>query len=145
MNKPSITIFGIGRVGGALKKSLSNAGYPIHSTFTRNTFPESEKELGEVIFITTHDKEIADLANKIALKFPSYKGKYVIHCSGTLDSKVLQPLSDKGAMTASFHPLKAVTKDDDSFAGVWFDMDGEASTIMLLEKIAKDLKPSVSK
>lgn len=140
MKKPSITIFGVGRVGGALEKSLSNSGYSIRSTFVRNTFPEKEEDLGDVIFITTHDREIAELANTIALKFSSFKGKYVIHCSGTLDSSVLQPLADKGAKTASFHPLKAVTKDNDSFTGVWFDMDGDASALTLLKKIAKDLE-----
>ena len=140
MKKPSITIFGIGRIGGALEKSLSNSGYPIHSTFSRNTFPEKEEDLGEVIFLTIHDREIAELAKKIALKCSSFQGKYVIHCSGTLDLLVLQPLADKGAKTASFHPLKAVTKDDDSFTGVWFDMDGDASALTLLKKITKDLK-----
>lgn len=140
MNKPSITIFGVGRVGGALENSLSNVGYLIKSTFGRNSFPQSVDELGEVIFLTVHDRDIKNLADQLANNFSVFENKYVIHCSGTLDSSVLESLANKGAKTASFHPLKAVTLNDNSIAGVWFDMDGEPSALSLLKKITKDLE-----
>jgi len=140
MIKPSITIFGVGRVGGALKKSLSNAGYSIASTFVRNTIPESKNALGDIIFLTVHDRDIKNLADELASSFPSFEDKYVIHCSGTLDSSVLKSLAEKGAKTASFHPLKAITLDDDSLAGVWFDMEGDASALKILTEIAEDLE-----
>ena len=140
MKKPTITIFGIGKVGGALQKSLSKTGYTIQSTFKRGVFPKSVDELGDLIFLTVHDSEISELAIKIAASFSSFDNKHVIHCSGTLDSSVLQSLKQKGANIASFHPLKAVTLDDDSFTDVWFDMDGDTSTLKLLKVITENLE-----
>lgn len=139
MRKPSITIFGAGRVGGALQKSLTKAGYSIISIFDRNTFPNSIDELGDVIFLTVHDRDIQGLTEKLAAGISKFGGKHVIHCSGVLDSSVLRPVQKKGAGIASFHPLKAVTLNDDSLEGVWFDMEGDASSLSLLESISEDL------
>ena len=139
MNKLSITIFGMGKVGSALKKALHKSGYPIHSTFNRNTFPKDIEEIGEVIFLTVHDRDIKDLADKITAAFQSFKGKHIIHCSGTLDSSVLHSAVSIGAKTASFHPLKAVADNDDSFANVWFDMDGHQETLEVLREMATNL------
>ncbi|MFY0684638.1 MAG: DUF2520 domain-containing protein [Balneola sp.] len=140
MSKPSITIFGVGKVGSALKKALHNSGYLIRSTYTRGSFPQSAEELGDVVFLTVHDRDIKDLSEKISTNFPTLMGKHIVHCSGTLDSTVLQSVSNNGAATASFHPLKAVTKNDDSFEHVWFDMDGDQKTVEVLKKMAEALK-----
>lgn len=139
MKKPSITIFGLGKVGSALKKALHNSGYTIHSTFNRDTFPKNIEEMGDVVFLTVHDRDIKNLAEKITSAFTSFKGKKIIHCSGTLDSSVLQSVTDKGGITASFHPLKAVTNNDDSFANVWFDMEGHSEALEVLREMSTDL------
>jgi predicted short-subunit dehydrogenase-like oxidoreductase (DUF2520 family) len=140
MSKPSITIFGVGRVGSTLEKALYRSGYPIHSTFTRGRFPKSLDELGELVFLTVHDKEIESLSSKIASLSQDFQDKTIIHCSGTLDSMVLRSLKEKGANTASFHPLKAVTLDQSSLEGVWFDMEGDSKAINVLKEIVVDLK-----
>lgn len=139
MEKPSISIFGLGRVGGALNKALIKAGYNIHSLFKRDSFPDSIEELGEVIFLAVQDGEIEILSKRISSSFGTLEGRHVVHCSGALNSSVLESLSKKGAGIASFHPMKAVTFDDSSLDGVWFDMEGDSATLSVLEKLAKDL------
>lgn len=139
MRKPSVTIFGVGRVGGALQKSLTKAGYSIASIFNRKTFPSSIDELGDIIFLTVHDRDIQGLTEKLATTSSKFEDKHFIHCSGVLDASVLNPLQEKGASIASFHPLKAVTLDNDSLEGVWFDMEGDSSSLALLKNMSEDL------
>ncbi|MEP0005413.1 MAG: Rossmann-like and DUF2520 domain-containing protein [Balneola sp.] len=138
MEKPSISIFGLGRIGGALNKALLKAGYSVHSMFKRGSFPDSIDELGEIIFLAVQDGEIELLSKRISESFGTFEGKYIVHCSGALNSSVLESVSKRGARTASFHPMKAVT-DDSSLDGVWFDMEGDSSTLLVLEQLAKDL------
>lgn len=138
IKNPSISIFGLGRVGGVLQKSLSDSGYKIKSVFSRETFPDSVDELGDLIFLTVQDSEIGNLTNKLTASFSDYSDKFIIHCSGTLDASVLEPFRSKGAEIASFHPLKAITLNDNSLENVWFDMDGDDEVLKLLKKIAKD-------
>lgn len=139
MEKPSISIFGLGRIGGALNKALLKAGYSVHSKFKRGSFPDSIDELGEIIFLAVQDGEIEILSKRISESFGTFEGKHIVHCSGALNSSVLESVSKRGARTASFHPMKAVTHDDSSLDGVWFDMEGDSSTLLVLEQLAKDL------
>ncbi len=138
--KPSISIFGSGRVGGVLEKSLSDLDYEIKSVFTRDTFPDSIEILGDLIFLTVQDNEIGSLTRKLTSTFSSFTNKLVVHCSGTLNASILEPFKSKGAKIASFHPLKAITLNDNSLQNVWFDMDGDKDAIKILKKIANALK-----
>jgi predicted short-subunit dehydrogenase-like oxidoreductase (DUF2520 family) len=138
--KPSITIFGLGRVGGVLRKSFTEADYQIRSVFKRDSFPESTDDLGDLIFLCIQDGEIETLTNKLSDSFSSFSDKVIIHCSGTLGSAILKPFKNKGAKTASFHPLKAIAQNDDSLEKVWFDIEGDTEALTELEKIAKDFK-----
>jgi predicted short-subunit dehydrogenase-like oxidoreductase (DUF2520 family) len=89
--KPSITIFGLGRVGGVLRKSFTEADYQIRSVFKRDSFPESTDDLGDLIFLCIQDGEIETLTNKLSDSFSSFSDKVIIHCSGTLGSAILKP------------------------------------------------------
>ena len=137
--KPSISIFGNGRVGGALQNSCDKAGYKIDSVYSRNLCPSSIDELGEVIFLTVQDSEIENLAKKLSSAFDDLSKNIIVHCSGTLSSSILKSLEKKGSKIASFHPLKAITLNEDSLEGIWFDMEGDEGALNVLEKITKDL------
>ena len=140
MTKPTITIFGQGRVGNALIKSLSDKGYEIISVFNRQTFPGNKDDLGDLVFLAVQDREIETLSNKIVERISGLKGKKFVHCSGSLDSSALNSLTKKGCTTASFHPLKAVTENDHSFKDVWSNMEGDQMVLCDLKMIAEDLE-----
>ncbi len=140
MNKPSVTIFGLGRVGFVLKKALEDSGYQIKSTYSRNEFPKSMRDFGEIVFLAVPDKEVERLAQKIAYTFSNLEEKVFVHCSGALSSLVLHGTKKNGAEVASFHPLKAVTGNQSSFRGSWFDIEGDSKAVNMLNVIASDLK-----
>lgn len=140
MPKPTITIFGQGRVGKALIKSLEEGGYNIVSVYNRSSFPKKVKELGEIVFLTVQDREIESLSKKIASSFSDLSNTKFVHCSGSFDASVLKDLSGLVGGIASFHPLKAITENDHSFKGVWFDMEGDRVVLKELNSIAKDLE-----
>lgn len=156
MKKPRISIIGLGQVGNALLKALKKNGYEVISVFNRSEIADSQIEqypdtdfftglpsqntlIGEIIIVAVSDDAIYKVSNDLAGRFKSLKGKFVAHCSGTHSSEALEVIQSIGAKTASFHPMKAITKSTDSFEGTWFDIEGDDHFLKMLEKIAIDL------
>ncbi len=78
----------------------------------------------DIIWLCCNDDEIPQLINLSCVK----AGSFVIHCSGVLSSKILNPLKKKGCMVASFHPLKAFKTnylEKDSFNQVDCIVEGD--------------------
>jgi len=139
VKKQSITIFGPGKVGSALNRALSKAGYRVVSMFASDEFPQALNELGELILIATPDSVIESLALKISKSFSDFEGKIFVHCSGTQSSDILGSLKDKKAAIGSFHPMKSITSKQNSFSGTWFDIEGDQKCLAVLSKVAEDL------
>ena len=113
MGMHSISIIGIGRMGGALAIALSQRGYRIENLLHRSsgnagsvarlispaptlTPSVNAVELASDIFlITSADTEI----EKIAAGLPNTvrAGSVILHTSGSLSSAVLEPLRASGA------------------------------------------------
>lgn len=155
MYTPTITIIGLGNVGTALLHALTDAGYGVHSVFSRSeiddkwkesfsqtifysSLPASGTECGELIFLSVKDEAIESVSNQLC-KAIDLKGKTLVHCSGTYVSDILMPAKKEGAFTASMHPLKAVTKSSRTFADSWFDVEGDENAVLLLEQIVARL------
>lgn len=153
MKYPTISIVGLGQVGTALLRVLSEQGLQVISAYNRtevsdglkkefvdtsvtygDAFPEIS--LGELVFITVSDDSIVRVADQIADQFEELSSHQFVHCSGTLTSGALATLQEKGASTASFHPMQAITRSTDSFSGIWFDMEGDEKVMNVLERIA---------
>jgi|AntRauTorcE11897_2_1112592.scaffolds.fasta_scaffold00166_29 predicted short-subunit dehydrogenase-like oxidoreductase (DUF2520 family) len=156
MNKPHISIIGLGRVGKALLHVFTGKGYSVISAYNHSeiekdfkeqypntTFsvgqPKDLEKLGDLIFISVSDDSIFGIANELATQFPEINRK-VVHLSGTHSSHILNPLKKNGASVASFHPMQAITPDTKSFEGTWFDIEGDKPLLEELEKISQDLK-----
>lgn len=121
-HKPAISIIGPGRLGATLASVAAAAGYAIRALGVRRETPAgcelagalSAKQLPpdaasrgvDAVFICCGDGDIGPLCRDIALKGGFSAGQYVVHCSGALDSSILQAAEDCGAMTGSFHPLQ---------------------------------------
>ncbi len=156
----TVSIIGVGRVGGALALALnkSNKKYRIENLFSRNpvktgkitdelidkpqvfTDAKVEEINSDIIFICTQDSEILDVAEKLAEKL-NHK-PYIFHVSGSLSSEILSDVKNIGCKTGSIHPLVSVS---DAFLGAqrfenaYFCVEGEPSAIRLAEKIVGDL------
>lgn len=140
---PSVSIFGVGRMGGALAIALTEAGYRIDNLIHRgsgsikqisdyvapNTVVTSSAELprlnSDVILITTEDPEIANASATLARSLDNRP--VVLHTSGSLSSDVLANLAEIGCPTGSMHPLVSISDaltGAASFPGVFFCVEG---------------------
>ena len=155
----SVSIIGVGRVGGALAIALSSAGYQIVNLFTRNpsnaqnvvdrlsveptisTAQDFNKIAEDIVFITTQDQYITEIAQGIS-KTKLENKSIVFHTSGSLSSEVLDSLREKGLKVGSIHPLVSIS---DSFFGVerlknaYFCVEGDKEAVVLAHKLVADL------
>jgi predicted short-subunit dehydrogenase-like oxidoreductase (DUF2520 family) len=82
----------------------------------------------DVILLTTPDDVLAKVARRLAkLAGNKSRGKVVLHASGALDRKVLQPLARCGAATGSIHPMQTFTNNSQpNLHGVIFAIEGHS-------------------
>jgi predicted short-subunit dehydrogenase-like oxidoreductase (DUF2520 family) len=123
MNRDTIAILGLGKVGTAIGFLLRSAGYTIAAVASRSlsslskgiaytggepytNFSEAASH-AECIFITTSDDAIASVCENIALGGSIKPGKKVIHMSGGGGLILLDAARRYGAHTSSIHPLQS--------------------------------------
>jgi predicted short-subunit dehydrogenase-like oxidoreductase (DUF2520 family) len=139
----SVSIVGAGRLGCALGRSLRQLGWRIGPVVTRSAAHSraavraigagkpfatltSEVMDADVILLATPDDVLAEVARQLAkLAGSTCRGKVVLHGSGALDHKVLQPLARCGAATGSIHPMQTFTQNSQpNLKGVIFAVEG---------------------
>lgn len=151
-----ISIIGIGRVGGALAIALAKNGYEIENLVARkrenaekiaeiiksNILTENEfnQISSDIIFITTQDFEIENVAESLATNLTNKPT--VFHTSGSLSSEVLQNLKKVGCQTGSIHPLVSIS---DAFLGAerfkdaYFCVEGDGKAVKIAKEIVENL------
>lgn len=155
----SVTIVGIGRVGGSLALALSRAGYRVENLIYRTSktakkiarkispppktisFNSVSSIDSDLVFITSQDSElgsvVAGLASKITRK------PFVFHTSGSLSSAVLSDMKKRGCPTGSIHPLISISSADfdaDRFAGAFFCVEGDAEALKRGKAIVRKIR-----
>jgi predicted short-subunit dehydrogenase-like oxidoreductase (DUF2520 family) len=153
-----ITIFGPGRLGGALAVALSSRGYSIVDLIYRSTRPvslarkldprpaiRSSSRIGTlsspVVIIATQDEDIPEavrLLTKSATAHP-----VVFHTSGSLSSSVLEPLKKIGCPVASLHPLASISSAElgaERFRGAHFCLEGDEKAVRVGKRIVRALR-----
>lgn len=162
MSLPPASIIGTGALGEAFLQAFAAGNLAVAGIYNRSPstavawaerfpgarggpFPSTVSELGELVLLTVPDGAVAGLARKLAGLQGDWTGRTVAHCSGSLTSEVLDPLADRGARTASFHPLQSFTGGDGPghFKGIWFSTEGDPQALELLEKLAGRLEASL--
>ena len=141
-----IGIIGAGKVGGALCKSLREAGVNVvgltagteldtlaaAAKFQVKGFASNEELTAnsDVLFLTVPDRLVGAVADELAQAFNNrsdaqlLQGKTFFHCSGSLGLEELQPLAELGADIGSLHPLQSFASADVSFQGIYMAVDG---------------------
>lgn len=155
----SVSIIGVGRIGGAFALGLNEKHYRIENLIARNLtnakkildkfeqkpvvcrFNELDTISSEIIFITTQDSEIKGIVSHLSKK-SLRENTYIFHTSGSLSSEILNELKEKNCIIGSIHPLVSVS---DSFLGVkrfinaYFCLEGELKAVRLAEQIVREL------
>lgn len=155
----TISIIGIGRLGGALAIALGKKGYEIENLFVRNnsnikkiagliepqpkiiSLNEAEKLDSKIVFITTQDAEIENTASELENKINS--NSIVFHTSGALSSEILNGLKKNGCSIGSLHPLVSISDcmiGATRFKNAYFCVEGDAAAVETAEKIVESLE-----
>ncbi|MEP7149300.1 MAG: DUF2520 domain-containing protein [Acidobacteriota bacterium] len=155
----SISIIGIGRVGGALAIALADEGLDIEYLIYRdpstaiavsaflppsvklaqwsNSLPEFQSD---VVLITTADPQIALIADHLRGRLRT--GCVVLHTSGSLSSEVFADLASDGFYTGSMHPLVSVSDGVSGatvFANAFFCIEGDETALKTARSIVESL------
>ena len=153
-----VTIIGLGRLGSALALAFSQNGYKVSQLVVRNnknveeitgrikpkpdilTIERAAEINADIIFITTQDSEIVDVAEKLARNLEQLP--LVFHASGALDSNILEPLRQLGCEVASFHPLVSISDPIGgaaSFQDKYFCLEGDENAVFIGRQIVETL------
>jgi predicted short-subunit dehydrogenase-like oxidoreductase (DUF2520 family) len=152
----TVSIIGIGRVGGALALALDKCGYKIKNLVSRTTKQANvisqliqckincSDNLAhlhtDIIFITTQDTEIKNVAESLAKNLTNKS--FIFHTSGSLSSEILHILREKNCKVASFHPLVSISNPilgAERFADAYFCLEGDEDAVTVGKKIVADL------
>jgi predicted short-subunit dehydrogenase-like oxidoreductase (DUF2520 family) len=106
--KDKIGIIGLGRLGSSIYNALLEEGFTSVGTYVRNDKRKIKNFINEYdcIFICTGDDDIERAVDMICNSTESLENKTFVHFSGSKPSSILSGLKEKGAATASFHPLQ---------------------------------------
>jgi predicted short-subunit dehydrogenase-like oxidoreductase (DUF2520 family) len=154
----SVTLVGIGRLGGALALALSRGGYQIRVLVHRGRsiadaiathiepVPSVCKEFdaaaggSDIVLITTPDPAIGSTAAEISPHVQ--EGSVVLHTSGSLSSAALAALRGTGVSLGSLHPLVSVADPvvgADTFSGAYFCVEGDPAALDAAREMAQAL------
>ena len=146
-SQQTIAIVGPGRVGQALGRLLTQAGFPVvfvvgrHPAAARRAvrFIGSGRPIGlnarelaeaSAILLTTADAALARVGRDLAALHKDWSGKVVLHTCGSLPSSVLQPLRRRGAAVGSLHPFQTVPNPAAgvrNLVGCFWGIEGDAA------------------
>ena len=146
-----IGFIGAGTVATALATRLSKKGAKIIAVSSRSltsaerlasslphcypySSPQEVADAAELIFITTPDDAIAEVANEVHW----HPGKSVVHCSGAHSLDVLNSAKQAGANTGSFHPLQtfaSIKQAVENLPGSTFALEAEEPLLSTLKEL----------
>ena len=91
----------------------------------------------QAVLIAVPDTALEAVARRLAGVSFSWRKKVVLHTSGTMSSKVLEPLRARGAAVGSMHPFYVFQRPVLSLEGVLFAVEGSSGATNLACKIVR--------
>ncbi len=152
----TISIIGVGRLGGALALALSGTGYFVENLFVKDeidvkslakrlpklpgihTDADYSQISSSIILIATQDSEIENVAAKLAESLKT--SQIVLHTSGSQSSIILKKAANFEA--GSIHPVVSISDSisgSEKFKGAYFGIEGDGLAVKAAEQIASDL------
>lgn len=155
----NVSIIGAGKLGTSLGYALSKKGFRIKALSCRTLSSAKQSSLiigdviastdniqtssyGDLIILSVPDDKIEEVATQLALSDLKWSKKLVFHCSGLMTVQTLKPLKDKGALTASLHPIQSFAQkspDASAFEGIYFGLEGSKEALEVLKRIVRAL------
>jgi predicted short-subunit dehydrogenase-like oxidoreductase (DUF2520 family) len=159
VNRKTVAIIGAGRVGSSVGYLLKRAGYPVTEVVAR-TMASAERASAfigagkpatdvvraaagaELVFITTPDRVIKEVCDKIAAAGAFRPGALVIHMSGAHALDLLNAARRAGAYRAVLHPLQSLASNEQgtkTLPGSYFRIEADPEALEAAKDIVKAL------
>lgn len=147
--KVSVVLAGAGRAGAAFARSWIGAGGTISRVVVRaparglapglegvpSVTAADSGPACDVLVLAVPDDAIGAVAAELALRLPC---RFALHLSGALTSRVLEPLSGRGASAASIHPVRPFTgAADEDWRGAFVAVEGDPAAVEVGIAIAR--------
>jgi predicted short-subunit dehydrogenase-like oxidoreductase (DUF2520 family) len=130
-------------IGAVTGRSLASARGAVHAIGGGQAFgmPTAKILNSKLILILTPDSAIAAVAKNLsAMGGGGWRGKIVLHASGSLDFTVLKPLADQGASTGSMHPIQTFSdQNTPDLSQILFGIDGAPAAVQMARKIIRQM------
>lgn len=151
----SLNIIGCGKVGRVLGTLLERSGR-VASVSIVNRTPESGNTAAtyfvsarvessieslpeaNVWMIATPDAAVQHVVRTLGQSPQVMTGSVVFHVSGALDSAILEPLRDKGALLGSIHPVRSIAHPElaaGMFEGTACAVEGDRDAVAILRPL----------
>lgn len=120
--RPTVSIVGCGRAGGAIGLALARNGYTVTAAWSRSRTgrqraqrllgvpvladPADVAAAADIALVAVPDDAIADVGASLATR--DLTGRIVAHTSGGVSITALGPVERVGARSASLHPLQTL-------------------------------------
>jgi predicted short-subunit dehydrogenase-like oxidoreductase (DUF2520 family) len=157
--KTTIGFIGAGMTGTALAARLWQRGYPVTAVSSRSiesarrlsSFvsgctvcrePQHVADLAQVVFITTPDDVIPDIAAGIRWR----QGQVAVHCSGVHSTDILEPAVRAGAHGCCLHPLQTfagIEEAINNISGSTFALEGDEEGLSIATELAQALEGNI--
>ena len=158
MMQMTVAIVGTGRVARALGRRLRELGWAIGAVTGRSVasaraavraigagqpscMPAPKIFNSKVILIATPDGAIEGVAKNLSeIGGSGWRGKVVLHTSGSLDSRVLKPLADLGASIGTIHPIQTFSDQNmPDLSKIIFGIDGSPVALQIARKMIRQM------
>jgi predicted short-subunit dehydrogenase-like oxidoreductase (DUF2520 family) len=159
VHQKTVAIIGAGRLGGSVGRLLATAGYRIVAVTarTRRSAAAAARFVGAgepmtdvaraaagaaVVFITTPDRAIRAVCERIARGGDLRPGVLVAHASGAQTRELLDAARDEGAMRAVMHPLQSVPSREQGVAnlpGSYFRIEADPGALRRVRALVRAL------
>ena len=157
--KQTIGFIGAGVTGTALAAKLWQRGYQVVAVSSRSLDsarrlashvrdctvcegPQQVADLASVVFITTPDDIISDIAAGIRWR----PGQVAVHCSGVHSIDILEAATRSGAHTCCLHPLQTFAGIEEAIntvSGSTFAIEGDDFGLAMAREMAQALDGNV--
>ena len=155
----TVAIIGAGRLGGAIGRRLALAGYRIVAVTarTKRSAAVAARFIGagegltdvakaaaraDIVLITTPDREIRAVCERIAHGGGFRRGTLVAHTSGANSRELLDAARQAGARRAVMHPLQSVPSREQGVAnlpGSFFRIDADPGALRRVRALVRAL------
>ncbi len=159
MSNKTVAIIGAGRVGSAVGALLARAGYVISAVAAQTkaaaesarsftgaqhgaTDPVRAAAGAGIVFITTPDRAIRDVSEKLAAGRALAAGTIVVHMSGAHSLDLLDAAAAAGAFRAVLHPLQSLASREQGVAnlpGSYFRIEADAGALNTAQELVTAL------